>query len=180
MTEQITVDVLAEALAKAMARTFNPTTDQKLQTQERPPGRPELHIKCKSPTGATFTAVVVESREFPRGRVVSLLNYVYPDWDFGYGKVALADGKTLKAVNPRTQRLTLEKHEKQQLAIATYQKDLINYGGREFDWQIASEKSEEIRKLEAQRDDLLAKSIAKLAPVYAEPTAAEVAKAAKK
>ena len=143
MTESIDVKTLAEALRIAM----NPSKQEQSKFAEREPGRPHDRIKCVSPTGAKFTAVVGISKEFPdNGRVVKLEDYEYPPDAVLFP--ASVDGSRKHLVtdergNSVPGQLTPEANSYRYQT--TYRADLRQYVGKPFDLTIDASKQDALR-----------------------------------
>ncbi len=77
----------AEAIAE-LAQQLKPKTqlelagltpEQEAKLMAVPTAKKWRHVECKSEeTGATFTALVIESAKHPSGRITQLLNYKHP------------------------------------------------------------------------------------------------------
>ena len=155
----ITADVLAEALRKAM----NPSLNERMKLQERPPGAPHVRIACVSPTGARFDAVVACSKEFPHyGRVRQLENYRYPETFFFGDRIGgeavlsrVIDGKTRELGG---KRIDLNSEQKMTLTRATWNADLLRYVGKEFEPMIREDLQPEIAKIRARLEAEMAAS----------------------
>ena len=165
MSQNITPDVLAEALRQA----FNPAVNERLHLQERPPGAPHVRIPCVSPTGATFDAVVASSKTHPHfGRVRGLENYKYPP-TFFFGERIAGEPQPSKVIDGKTReydgkRLDLNNEQKMALTKATWNRDLSEYVGKAFDPLIRADLQPEIARIRAQLEaELNAKTESMLA-----------------
>ena len=86
MTKGDLQDLLAGAMIKAKqlmpdtpSAPVEPSFGDKLEAMRHQPGARERRIPCTSEdTGATFWARVVESKGFPQGRIIELLEYKHP------------------------------------------------------------------------------------------------------
>ena len=182
MADTISVDVLAEALRKAL----NPTQNERLALQERPEAPEPERVACVSPTGARFTAVIAPSRTHPEGRVVKLDDYLYPSNDIlracGYpcadgpetfvlpGNVMYPDGhKDAGKLTPDA---------KQYVWTSTYQADLRTFVGKPLDWQHRADTQHVMDELKAKMAAAAAKAQAEAVARHEEAKAA-AAKAAK-
>ena len=145
MTEaSIDVKTLAEALRIAM----NPTKQEQAKFAERPPGRPHDRIKCVSPTGARFTAVVAKSEEFPdHGRVKTLEDYEYPSDEAFFGP-GTKQYMTDQFGMPDKARLTPEAASHRYRN--TYKADLMTYVGKPFDVMIRADKQSQVAAMRAK------------------------------
>jgi hypothetical protein len=145
----------AAIIAEAMRQALNPTRNEALSLQERPPGKPERRVQCVSPSGATFTAVIDEHPQMPLGRVVRLDEYRYPASqilrDAGYptqdgpDAFAFPQGMTVRqpdASGRPTQSLSQD--ARRYVADRTHLADFRAYVGREFDPTISVERQKEI------------------------------------
>lgn len=153
----ISVDVLAEALRKAL----NPTQNERLALQERPEAPEPERVECVSPSGARFVAVIAPSRTYPQGRVVQLDDYRYPSNAIlracGYPCV---DGPETFALPGNV--LYPEKHEsagkltpdaKQYVWTQTYQADLRAFVGKPLDWQYRADTQHILDKVKTQAEE---------------------------
>ena len=159
MTEaSIDVKTLAEALRIAM----NPSKAEQAKFQEREPGRPHDRIKCVSPTGSTFTAVVGVSKAFPdHGRVVKLEDYEYPPDHVLFP--ASADGSrkhlaTDERGNSIPGQLTPESNSYRYQT--TYRADLRAYVGQPFDRTLDVANAAKVAEMRAALDAEAAKRTA--------------------
>ena len=149
----------AATLAEAFRQAFNPSTNERLQLQERPPGAPHVRIPCVSPTGARFDAVVASSKTHPHfGRVRGIENYRYPE-TFYFGERVGGVAQPSRVIDGKTReydgkRLELNNEQKMALTKATWNRDLLEYNGKEFDVMIRADLQPQIaqirRELEAK------------------------------
>ena len=82
----VTIAELNQLIASKVAEFIGKPYDEKIQEElDRQRGKdrplpPEELVSCRSPsTGATFTARLILSRQFPSGRICELLDYERPE-----------------------------------------------------------------------------------------------------
>lgn len=149
-----------EIMAQAMRRSQNsPTQQEQFDRGYRAPKLPEEFVECISPSGATFTAVIVASKTYPAGRVVRLTNYLYPSNDIlrMIGTHACVEGPQtwdwpvgMTVVDEVTHKLTPEAN--QLLAVQTWKRDLKEYVSKPLDVTIRVDRQKDLQKFRAQQD----------------------------
>lgn len=178
---EITAKVLAEALREAM----NPTINERLALQERPTPEVEpVRVKCVSPTGAHFTAIVVPSRAFPQGRVVKIEDYLYPasaalraagmSCVDGPDAITLSGNLYYPQGHERAGRLTPD--AKQHVWETTYQADLRDFVGKPIHWNHRADTQDIVRDMQAK---VASAGVAALAEATATAAATEPARKGK-
>jgi hypothetical protein len=182
--------ISAETLAEAFRQAMNPSLNERLHLQERPPGAPHVRIPCVSPSGARFDAVVASSKTHPHfGRVRALENYRYPE-TFFFGERVGGAAQPSRVIDGKTReydgkRLDLNPEQKMTLTRATWNRDLHEYVGKEFDVmiredlqpQIAQIRRELEAKLQAETDAMLANAGPSIPETPVQSASPEVEKA---